>query len=121
MSTVSKTATCPECDYNEAMFQLTIARQETLFCPRCGFERSINYSGNIETNKTAYGAVRMQLTKSHARIGAIIEPITAKIIDDFQNMLDDGEILEEGSYLTRWDPVNKWGEIIIGSVNLIHF
>jgi len=37
---------CPECDYNEAMFQLIIARLETLFCPRCGFESSTNYSNN---------------------------------------------------------------------------
>lgn len=121
MSTVTESAICPECNYEEALFEMDLAHLEMLFCPRCGFERSINYSGNKETRKTAFGAVRMQFSKGHARIGAIIEPITAKIIDDFQNMLDDGEILEEGSYLTRWDPVNKWGEIIIGSVNLIHF
>ena len=121
MSTVSKTATCPECDYNEAMFQLTIARQETLFCPRCGFERSINYSGNKETRKTAFGAVRMQFSKGHARIGAIIEPVTHEIIDEFQQMIDEGKIMERGSYLTRWDTDRKFGEILIGSTKNISF
>ena len=112
---------CPECDYNEAMFQLIIARLETLFCPRCGFESSINYSNNKKKRKTAHGACRMQFSKGHARVAAVVEPITAEIIDNFQQMINSGKIMESGSYLTRWDSDRKFGELIIGSTKYISF
>jgi len=121
MSTVTESAICPECNYEEALFEMDLAHLEMLFCPRCGFERSINYSGNKETRKTAFGAVRMQFSKGHARIGAIIEPVTHEIIDEFQQMIDEGKIMERGSYLTRWDTDRKFGEILIGSTKNISF
>ena len=63
----------------------------------------------------------MQFSKGHARVGAVVEPITSEVIDDFQGMINEEEIMEAGSYLTRWDPVNKFGEIIIGSTSFISF
>ncbi|MFQ6609954.1 MAG: hypothetical protein ACE5D7_04045, partial [Fidelibacterota bacterium] len=79
MSIINKT-TCPECNYNKALFELDLARLETLFCPRCGYEIRSDYSRNIVTINKAHGACRMQFSKGHARIGAVVEPITAEII-----------------------------------------
>ena len=120
MSIVSKSS-CPECEYEMAILELNLARSSVLFCPRCGFERGCDFTTNKVSNIKAFGAVRMQFSKGYARICAVVEPITAEIIDEFQQMIDCGEILEDGSYLTCWDSQNKFGEILIGSVKIIQF
>jgi hypothetical protein len=56
-----------------------------------------------------------------SRAGSLAEPVTHKIIDEFQGLIDDGEIEEKGSYLTKWNEDKKFGEIIIGSVKMISF
>jgi len=126
MSTNTKSI-CPECQFSEAFYELSIGQKATCFCPRCGcefqwiFDKTKPKNGYSVIKNKAYGACRMQFSKGHARIGAIVEPITTEIIDEFQRIIADGEILEEGSYLTRWDSQNKFGEILIGSTSDISF
>ena len=39
MSTVCDYATCPECGFDDALYEMDLARRaEMLFCPRCGFD-----------------------------------------------------------------------------------
>ena len=120
MLSISKSI-CPECEYEMAILEINPTRLEVLFCPRCGYETRSDYSRNKVTINKAFGACRMQFSKGHARVGSVVEPITTEIIDEFQRIIADGEILEEGSYLTRWDSQNKFGEILIGSTKYISF
>ena len=39
MSTVCDYATCPECGFDDALYEMDLGRRaEMLFCPRCGFD-----------------------------------------------------------------------------------
>ena len=53
--------------------------------------------------------------------GSLAEKVTHEMIDEFQRMIDEGEIEEKGSYLTQWNADKKFGEIIIGSTKDISF
>jgi len=138
MTTVSHNETCPKCKYDEAHYELDLRRRsESLFCNRCGY--SLEYitcldskTGKWKERKDGgywerkyesgpFGAFRMKYKDGISRAGSLAEPVTPEIIDEFYRMIDDGEIEEKGTYLTRWNDDKKFGEIIIGSVKDINF
>jgi len=139
MTSVSYDETCPKCKYDEAYYELDMRRRsESLFCQRCGY--SLEYitcidskTGKWEKKKNGdgywerkyenqpFGAFRMKYKDGISRAGSLAVKVTHEMIDEFQRMIDDGEIEEKGSYLTRWNADKKFGEIIIGSVKDISF
>ena len=139
MTSVSYDEICTKCKYDEAYYELDMRRRsESLFCQRCGY--SLEYitcidskTGKWEKKKNGdgywerkyenqpFGAFRMKYKDGISRAGSLAEKVTHEMIDEFQRMIDDGEIEEKGSYLTRWNPEKKFGEIIIGNVKDISF
>ena len=142
MATVQDYTTCPQCGYEEAIYELrTRIGEESIFCPMCGYRwwTQVLFDRKRQAEdpehrlwlkrrkdgklilrcyeRRGYGAYGIKRKDGWVELGHFPCPVTDRMIEEFRQIISrDPEILADECWMTRWNEDRV--EVVLGNVDL---
>lgn len=95
---------CPKCNRIAKLLDYHVENKETIECPVCGYESTLNRETNETTIRYGYGVLYAEFLNKPFIYIIFDEPITKKDKDDFLKIFDDYFLVREKSYFYLYEP-----------------